>query len=82
MREHEYIKQTIEDDADREIVELKATYASQLRDEKHSNIVLKGETDVLKKKIVSLQTINEDYKIKVSLLNGLYFFLLHICAIL
>lgn len=50
--EHEDIKQQIEDDADREIVTLKAMYESQLREERDNNVRLRGEAGVMKKKLV------------------------------
>lgn len=52
--DHEEIKQQIEDDADREIVALRATYESQLRDERDNNIRLRGEAGVMKKKLIGL----------------------------
>ena len=50
--EHEDIKQQIEDDADREIVALRAMYESQLREERDTNVRLRGESGVTKKKLI------------------------------
>ena len=49
-QEHELIKQQIEDDADREIVELKTNYEKLLHEEQEINLKLRGETGVMKKK--------------------------------
>lgn len=50
--EHEDIKQQIEDDADREIVALRAMYESQLREERETNVRLRGEAGVMRKKLI------------------------------
>ncbi|KAI4457029.1 cilia- and flagella-associated protein 57 [Holotrichia oblita] len=54
-KEHELIKQQIEDDADREIYEIKTTYEKQLTDEQDANVRLKGETQIIKKKLMASQ---------------------------
>lgn len=53
-REYEETKKQIEEDADREILDIKNKYERRLRDEKEANMRLKGETGIMKKK-VSLQ---------------------------
>jgi hypothetical protein len=49
-QEHEAIMHQIEDDADREIVELKIGYEKQLHEERETNLCLRGETGIMKKK--------------------------------
>lgn len=68
--EHEDIKQQIEDDADREIVTLKAMYESQLREERDNNVRLRGEAGVMKKKLVGSQKEVDELKHQVSQLQG------------
>jgi hypothetical protein len=51
-REHETITQQIEDDADREIVELKTGYEKLLHEERERNLRLRGETGVINKKFI------------------------------
>ena len=61
-REYEETKKQIEEDADREILDIKNKYERRLRDEKEANMRLKGETGIMKKKV--------DWKIlKLSLFN-------------
>ncbi|KAK6624808.1 hypothetical protein RUM44_011672 [Polyplax serrata] len=55
VREHEAITAQIEDDNDREIETLKSRYEKIIKGARESNIRLKGETGVLKKKIISSQ---------------------------
>ena len=50
-REYEETKKQIEEDADREILDIKNKYERRLRDEKESNMRLKGETGIMKKKV-------------------------------
>lgn len=69
-KEHEYIKSAIENDADREIVELKMNYEAQLKDERDDNIRLKGETGILKKKMIAAHKDIEEYKHQVNLMHG------------
>ena len=51
MREHEETKRQIEEDADREILDIKNKYERRLRDEKEQNLRLKGETGIMRKKV-------------------------------
>ncbi|VDD76062.1 unnamed protein product [Mesocestoides corti] len=53
--EHEVTKRLIEEDADREILDLKTQYERRLRDERDANARLRGESGIMKKKFASLQ---------------------------
>lgn len=61
-REYEETKRQIEEDADREILDIKNKYERKLRDEKESNQKLRGETGIMRKKFTSLQREIEDHK--------------------
>lgn len=71
-REHETIKTSIEDDADREIVEIKASYEMQLKEEKDANVRLKGETGLMKKKLITAHKEIDELKHQVLQLKGTY----------
>lgn len=45
------MKKQIEEDADREILDIKNKYERRLRDEKEANMRLKGETGIMRKKV-------------------------------
>ncbi|XP_013398082.1 cilia- and flagella-associated protein 57 [Lingula anatina] len=62
QKEYEETKRQIEEDADREILDIKNRYERLLRDEKESNLRLKGESGIMKKKFTSLQKEIEDHK--------------------
>ncbi|KAM7161419.1 cilia- and flagella-associated protein 57 isoform 2-T2 [Macrochelys suwanniensis] len=76
LREFEETKKQIEEDEDREIQEIKIKYERRLREERESNLRLKGETGIMRKKekrIYDLKKKNQelekfkfvlDYKIK------------------
>lgn len=51
VREHEETKRQIEEDADREILDIKNKYERRLREEKEQNLRLKGETGIMRKKV-------------------------------
>lgn len=51
LREFEETKKQIEEDEDREIQDIKTKYEKKLRDEKESNLRLKGETGIMRKKV-------------------------------
>ena len=51
QREYEETKKQIEEDADREILDIKNKYERRLRDEKEANMRLKGETGIMRKKV-------------------------------
>ena len=49
--EHQETMRQIEEDADREILDIKGKYERRLRDERDQNLRLKGETGIMKKKV-------------------------------
>lgn len=51
LREYEETKKQIEEDADREILDIKNKYERKLREEKEANLRLKGETGIMKRKV-------------------------------
>ena len=51
QREHEETRRQIEEDADREILDLKNKYERKLRDEINTNMRLKGESGIMRKKV-------------------------------
>ncbi|XP_029474302.1 cilia- and flagella-associated protein 57 isoform X2 [Rhinatrema bivittatum] len=55
LREFEETKKQIEEDADREIQDIKIKYERRLYDERESNLRLRGETGIMRKKFSSLQ---------------------------
>ncbi|XP_072543115.1 cilia- and flagella-associated protein 57 isoform X2 [Salminus brasiliensis] len=50
VREFEEIKKQMEEDGDRELQDIRVKYERKLREEKDTNVKLKGETGVMKKK--------------------------------
>merc|ERR1711915_413350 len=54
VREFEEHKKQIEEDADREIIEMRTKYEKRLRESLESNMQLKGENGILQKKFASL----------------------------
>ncbi|XP_072943065.1 cilia- and flagella-associated protein 57 isoform X1 [Epargyreus clarus] len=69
-REHETIKSSIEEDADREIIEIRTAYEVQLKEEKDANVRLKGETGLMKKKLISANKEIDEFKHQVSQLKA------------
>lgn len=69
-REHETIKTSIEEDADREIIEIRTAYEVQLKEEKDANVRLKGETGLMKKKLISAHKDIDEFKHQISQLKG------------
>ncbi|XP_041975861.1 cilia- and flagella-associated protein 57 isoform X1 [Aricia agestis] len=69
-KEHETIKASIEEDADREIIEIRTAYEIQLKEEKDANVRLKGETGLMKKKLISAHKEIDDFKHQVSQLKA------------
>lgn len=72
------MKQQIEVDADREILDMRIKFEQRLRNEQETNQKLKGETGIMRKKFTSLQKEIEDYKdeikknqAEISKLNGI-----------
>lgn len=51
QRENDETQRQIEEDTDREILELKNRYERQLRQEKEDNMKLKGDAGIMKKKV-------------------------------
>lgn len=70
VRLHERIKDQIEDDADREIVEIRSGYEGLLYAERQANLKLKGEAGVLRNKYAANQKEIEDLKRSVSHYQG------------
>ncbi|VDK34050.1 unnamed protein product [Taenia asiatica] len=55
VTEHEVTKRLIEEDADKEILDLKTQYERRLREERELIARLRGESGIMKKKFASLQ---------------------------
>ncbi|XP_032157654.1 cilia- and flagella-associated protein 57 isoform X1 [Mustela erminea] len=70
LREFEETKKQIEEDEDREIQDIKTKYEKKLRDEKESNLRLKGETGIMRKKFSSLQKEIEERTNDIEVLKG------------
>ncbi|XP_036088633.1 cilia- and flagella-associated protein 57 isoform X5 [Rousettus aegyptiacus] len=70
LREFEETKKQIEEDEDREIQDIKTKYEKKLRDEKESNLRLKGETGIMRKKFSSLQKEIEERANDIEVLKG------------
>ncbi|XP_022822197.1 cilia- and flagella-associated protein 57 isoform X2 [Spodoptera litura] len=69
-KEHETIKTSIEEDADREIIEIRTAYEVQLKEEKDANVRLKGETGLMKKKLISAHKDIDEFKHQISQLKA------------
>ncbi|XP_072628724.1 cilia- and flagella-associated protein 57 isoform X3 [Canis lupus baileyi] len=70
LREFEETKKQIENDEDQEIQDIKTKYKKKLRDEKESNLRLKGETGIMRKKFSSLQKEIEERTNDIESLKG------------
>ncbi|XP_003462565.1 cilia- and flagella-associated protein 57 [Cavia porcellus] len=70
LREFEETKKQIEEDEDREIQDIKTKYEKKLRDEKESNLRLKGETGIMRKKFNSLQKEIEERTNDIETMKG------------
>ncbi|XP_066865808.1 cilia- and flagella-associated protein 57 isoform X1 [Kogia breviceps] len=70
LREFEETKKQIEEDEDREIQGIKTKYEKKLRDEKESNLRLRGETGIMRKKFSSLQKEIEERTNNTEILKG------------
>ncbi|KAK2490259.1 hypothetical protein MC885_004273, partial [Smutsia gigantea] len=70
LREFEETKKQIEEDEDLEIQDIKTKYEKKLREEKESNLRLKGETGIMRKKFSSLQKEIEERANDVDTLKG------------
>lgn len=65
VRVHEKLKQHIEDDADREIVDIRAGYEAKIHEERETNLKLKGEAGVLRNKYFATRKDIDDLKRQV-----------------
>uniref|UniRef100_T1J5P9 WD repeat-containing protein 55 homolog n=1 Tax=Strigamia maritima TaxID=126957 RepID=T1J5P9_STRMM len=63
--EQEEVKKQIEEDTDREILDTKIKYEKKLKEEKDSNMKLKGEAALLKKKFITMQKEIDDQKMNI-----------------
>ena len=69
MRECQETKEQIEQDADYEIMSLKASYEHKLADERRTILKLKAEINLLKKRIGGLQKDIDDQRLHISKLK-------------
>lgn len=67
---HETIKQQIEEDCDREIYETKAQHANELKEEQELNVKIRGETAIVKKKLIASQKEVDELKSSVYTLEN------------
>jgi hypothetical protein len=65
IKEFEEITKEAEEDADREVLELKLQYDKKLQEEKETSLRLKGENGVMKKKFLTLQSEIENQKTEI-----------------
>ncbi|XP_030754252.1 cilia- and flagella-associated protein 57 isoform X2 [Sitophilus oryzae] len=70
IKEHELIKQQIEDDCDREIYELKTSHENEIKEEQDLNVRLRGEAAGLKKKLLATQKESDDFKHQIYVLEN------------
>lgn len=64
------MKQQIEVDADREILEMRIRFEQRLKDEQEINAKLRSDTGIMRKKFTSLQKEIEDYKEEIKKNQG------------
>ncbi|XP_076829140.1 cilia and flagella associated protein 57 [Brachyhypopomus gauderio] len=69
VREFEEIKKQMEEDSDLELQDIRVHYERRLHDVKEANLLLKGETGVMKKKFSSLQREIEDRNLEIEKLK-------------
>uniref|UniRef100_A0A0B7A6G0 Cilia- and flagella-associated protein 57 n=1 Tax=Arion vulgaris TaxID=1028688 RepID=A0A0B7A6G0_9EUPU len=69
-REYEETKKQIEEDGDREILDIKHHFERKLREEKEANLRLKGETGIMRKKFTTLQKEIDDHKEEIKKLQA------------
>ncbi|KAH8870172.1 Cilia- and flagella-associated protein [Schistosoma japonicum] len=67
--EYELSRRLIEEDADREILEIKIKYEKRLHIEHDLNTQLKSESSIMKKKFASLQKEIDEYKDEIKKVN-------------
>lgn len=71
-RVHERLTAQIEDDADREILEIRTKYENLLYEERQINLKLKGEAGVMRNKFMASQRDVDDLKRQVHRVQGEY----------
>lgn len=71
-RVHEHLMTQIEDDADREIVNIRTDYENLLYEERQSNLKLKGEAGVMRNKFMASQKDVDDLKRQVHRVQAEY----------
>ncbi|XP_028666683.1 cilia- and flagella-associated protein 57 [Erpetoichthys calabaricus] len=69
VREFEETIKQVEEDGDREMLDIKTKFESQVKEEKKANLLLKGETGIMKKKLSSLQKDIEDRNFEIEKLK-------------
>ncbi|XP_037094875.1 cilia- and flagella-associated protein 57-like [Pollicipes pollicipes] len=67
---YEEMQVQIEEDGDREIVDIKTKYEYKLKAERNANVRLRGETGVMKKRFVSLTKELEEQRQEIQRLQG------------
>jgi len=70
QRESEETKKQIEEDGDREILDIKNKYEKRLRDEQETNLKLKNDSGIMRKKHASQAKIIEDLNSDKNKLNS------------
>lgn len=68
--EQELMKEQIEDDADREIFQLKISHEQELREKQDANVRLRAEIGIIRKKYISAQKEMHDLKHKSSTMQN------------
>lgn len=71
-RVHERLMTQIEDDADREILEIRTNYENLLYEEKQMNLKLKGEAGVMRNRFMASQKDVDDLKRQVNRVQSEY----------
>ncbi|KAL6265398.1 hypothetical protein P5V15_002195 [Pogonomyrmex californicus] len=71
-RVHKHLMAQIEDDADREILEIRTKYENLLYEERQINLKLKGEAGVMRNKFMASQRDIDDLKRQVHRVQGEY----------
>lgn len=71
-RVHERLMMQIEDDADREILEIRTNYENFLFEERQMNLKLKGEAGVMRNRFMASQKDVDDLKRQMHLMQGEY----------
>lgn len=65
MKEHDELRQMVEEDGDMEIIDIRTRYETAIFELKDTNMRLKGENGVMKKKINNLLKDIDDHKAEV-----------------